>query len=139
MSILTIVRNGRTAGITHPSPEGQEKAIRRAYQRAGNLNPAETAYFECHGTGTPVGDPLEVEAVGRVFADERSAESPLLIGSIKTNIGHCEASSGLAGIIKSMLSIEHATIPPIRELRKLNPNGKFSEQHPNFHDATPRN
>ena len=75
-------RNGRTGGITHPDPSGQEAVIRRAYERAGGIDPDLTAYFECHGTGTPVGDPLEVEAVGRVFVQNRTAERPLLIGSV---------------------------------------------------------
>lgn len=75
-------RNGRTGGITHPDPDGQEAAITRAYERAGGIDPRLTAYFECHGTGTPVGDPLEVEAIGRVFAQKKTAESPLYIGSV---------------------------------------------------------
>ena len=75
-------RNGRTGGITHPDPSGQERVIRRAYERAGISNFGLTNYFECHGTGTPVGDPLEVEAVGRVFSQGRTASRPLLIGSV---------------------------------------------------------
>ncbi|RMZ82570.1 hypothetical protein DV738_g1477, partial [Chaetothyriales sp. CBS 135597] len=113
--------NGKTGGITHPDPDGQEKVIRRAYQRAG-LDPALTAYFECHGTGTPVGDPLEVEAVGRVFATKTTAQRPLLIGSVKSNLGHSESASGMAGIMKSVLALERGVIPPIRALNKLNPN-----------------
>lgn len=80
--MVAITRNGRTGGITHPDPNGQERAIRRAYERAGNIDPAATAYVECHGTGTPVGDPLEVEALGRVFADGKTPEAPLLVGSV---------------------------------------------------------
>lgn len=101
-----------------------------------------TTYFECHGTGTPVGDPLEVEAVARVFADSKTPERPLLIGSvsssklrrevmitktcaqIKSNMGHCESASGIAGIMKTVLALEQGVIPPIRILEKLNPNGK---------------
>ncbi|KAM7205885.1 hypothetical protein V8F33_000715 [Rhypophila sp. PSN 637] len=114
--------NGRTGGITHPDPDGQEGAIRRAYERAGNLDPNETFYFECHGTGTPVGDPLEVEAIGRFFATDRDAGRPLHIGSIKSNMGHCEPASGIAGIMKTVLSLEEGSIPPILGLKKLNPN-----------------
>ncbi|KAK3945065.1 hypothetical protein QBC46DRAFT_455714 [Diplogelasinospora grovesii] len=114
--------NGRTGGITHPDPDGQEGAIRRAYERAGNLDPNETFYFECHGTGTPVGDPLEVEAIGRFFAKERLADRPLHIGSIKSNMGHCEPASGIAGIMKTVLALEHGLVPPILGLKKLNPN-----------------
>lgn len=81
VDICAIHSNGRTGGITHPDPSGQEAVIRRAYERAG-IDPTLTTYFECHGTGTPVGDPLEVEAVGRVFAPVKSEEKPLLIGSV---------------------------------------------------------
>ena len=76
------IRNGRTSGITHPSLEGQESVIKRAYKNAGNLDPSLTGYFECHGTGTPVGDPIEVSAIGRVFAPGRHLKEPLLVGSV---------------------------------------------------------
>lgn len=89
------IRNGRTSGITHPDPDGQESVIRRAYERAGNLDPALTSYFECHGTGTPVGDPLEVEAVGRVFAKARTVERPLLIGSVSLSCMNCRCEMPL--------------------------------------------
>jgi acyl transferase domain-containing protein len=72
--------NGRTAGISHPSVEGQEALIHQVYRNAG-LPTHQTGYFECHGTGKPVGDPVEVKAIGRVFASERIHE-PLLIGSV---------------------------------------------------------
>lgn len=74
-------RNGKTGGITHPSVDGQEGVIRAAYAAAG-LSPSDTAYFECHGTGTAVGDPIEVAGLGRVFADYRTNEKPLLIGAV---------------------------------------------------------
>ena len=83
------------------------------------------AYFECHGTGTYVGDPIEVAAVGRVFAPERSAEDPLLIGSVKSNIGHSEGASALASIMKVVLALERGVIPPIFKLETLNPNIDF--------------
>lgn len=73
--------NGKTGGISHPSPEGQEAVIMQAYEAAGGLNPDLTGYFECHGTGTPVGDPIEVAALGRVFASGRQSQ-PMLIGSV---------------------------------------------------------
>jgi acyl transferase domain-containing protein len=78
--------NGRTNGITLPSADGQEAVIRKAYAQAG-LGYDETDYVECHGTGTAVGDPIEVEATSRVFKRPQSAP-PLLIGSVKTNLGH---------------------------------------------------
>ena len=75
--------NGRTGGITRPSAAGQETVIREAYRNAGDLPFADTTYFECHGTGTYVGDPIEVAAVGRVFAPEREADNPLLVDSVR--------------------------------------------------------
>ena len=116
--------NGKTGGISHPSPEGQEAVMRRAYEAAGGLDPDLTGYFECHGTGTAVGDPLEVSAVGRLFAAGREKE-PLLIGSIKPSLGHSESSSGLAGLMKAVLAIEHGQIPATIGLVNPNPNIDF--------------
>ncbi|KAA8567237.1 hypothetical protein EYC84_010277 [Monilinia fructicola] len=104
--------NGRTGGITRPSAKGQETVIREAYRNAGSLPFSDTTYFECHGTGTYVGDPIEVAAIGRVFAPERSSEDPLLVGSVKSNLGHGEGASALASIMKVVLSLENGAIPP---------------------------
>ncbi|KAF7894868.1 hypothetical protein EAF00_006682 [Botryotinia globosa] len=82
-------------------------------------------YFECHGTGAAVGDPLEMPAIGRVFAKSKSRDSPLLIGSIKSNMGHSEPSSGIAGVMKAVIAIEHGVIPPTVGLKTLNPNSKL--------------
>jgi acyl transferase domain-containing protein len=88
--------NGRTGGITRPSATRQEAVIRKAYENAGNLNLSDTTYFEMHGTGTPVGDPIEVSAVGNAFASAAplGADRKLLVGSVKTNLGHTEGASG---------------------------------------------
>ncbi|XXG99911.1 hypothetical protein Hte_006252 [Hypoxylon texense] len=118
--------NGRTGGITRPSAKGQETVIREAYRRAGNLPFKDTSYFECHGTGTYVGDPIEMAAVGNVFAPERSAEDPpLLVGSVKSNVGHGEGASALASIMKVVLALENEAIPPIFNLETPNPNIDF--------------
>ncbi|KAL9004067.1 MAG: hypothetical protein Q9188_003102 [Gyalolechia gomerana] len=117
--------NGRTGGITRPSAKGQEVVIREAYRNAGDLPFSDTSYFECHGTGTYVGDPIEVAAVGRVFAPERSAEDPLLVGSVKSNVGHGEGASALAAVMKVVLSLENGAIPPIFDLETLNPSIDF--------------
>ncbi|RYP05939.1 hypothetical protein DL764_003473 [Monosporascus ibericus] len=119
--------NGKTGGITHPSPEGQEAVIRQAYKVAGDLDPNLTGYFECHGTGTPVGDPIEVSAVGKVFASGRQDE-PLLIGSIKPNLGHSEAASAMAQIMKGVLALEHGEIPATIGIEKLNPAIDFEKE-----------
>ncbi|KAI0853704.1 putative polyketide synthase [Daldinia vernicosa] len=116
--------NGKTGGISHPSPEGQEAVIRQAYKNAGDLDPNLTGYFECHGTGTPVGDPIEVAALGNVFASGREDE-PLLIGSVKPNLGHSEAASAMAQIMKGVLSLEHNEIPATIGIEKFNPEIDF--------------
>ncbi|KAJ2994925.1 hypothetical protein NUW58_g1418 [Xylaria curta] len=110
--------NGKTPGITLPSVDLQEAVIRKAYRNAG-VRFADTDYIECHGTGTAVGDPIEVEAISRCFSDSR--EIPLLIGAVKTNLGHSEASSGLTSLIKIVLAFDQGKIPPTRGLKKLNP------------------
>jgi acyl transferase domain-containing protein len=114
-------RNGKSTGIIHPSAQGQEECIRKAYSRAG-LGFDQTGYFECYGTGTPVGDPIECESIGNVFAAGRSADEPLLIGSIKTNLGHTEGASGLAGVMKAVLSLEKGRIPATIGIKTLDAN-----------------
>ncbi|KFY28750.1 hypothetical protein V491_00304 [Pseudogymnoascus sp. VKM F-3775] len=112
--------NGRSQGINHPSSEDQESVIKAAYTKAG-LCFEDTGYFECHGTGTKVGDPIEVTAIANVFAAGRTRENPLLLGSIKTNIGHTEGASGLASVLKALLSIENNLIPATVGVTTLNP------------------
>ncbi|KAI4282897.1 MAG: hypothetical protein L6R38_002591 [Xanthoria sp. 2 TBL-2021] len=115
--------NGKTGGITRPSAKGQEAAIRQAYENAGNLSFSDTTFFECHGTGTQAGDPIEVSAIGNVFASSRSdaREDRLLIGSIKPSLGHTEGASALASIMKVVLSLEAGEIPPTYGVENLNP------------------
>ncbi|KAI1439451.1 putative polyketide synthase [Annulohypoxylon stygium] len=118
--------NGRTPGVMQPSADGQEKVMRRAYARAG-LSVDDTDYVEAHGTGTAVGDPIEVDAISRVFS--RSIQRPILIGSVKTNLGHSEPTSGITSVIKVILAMEHRIIPPTINLKKINPkisNSKFN-------------
>lgn len=103
--------DGRTPGIASPNSAAQAAATRAAYANAGLTSFAETSYLECHGTGTPAGDPLEVNGVSSVFASSRPATAPLVIGSVKSNIGHSEAAAGLSGLLKATLAIEHGTIP----------------------------
>ncbi|KAI9653145.1 MAG: hypothetical protein M1821_007685 [Bathelium mastoideum] len=110
--------NGRTSGSTIPSADGQEAVIRKAYENAG-LCPSSTDYVEAHGTGTPVGDPIEAEALSR----------PTFIGSIKTNLGHSEACSGMSGIMKAKLALEDRIIPPTIGLTNLNPKLEFGQRN----------
>ena len=114
-----INQDGKTETITTPSGEAQEALIRDCYRRAG-LDPAQTTYFEAHGTGTPTGDPIEVAAIASVFKDTRKDEQPLRIGSVKTNIGHTETASGVAAIIKVALALEKGQIPPSINFEKPN-------------------
>ncbi|KAL7940526.1 putative polyketide synthase [Trichoderma barbatum] len=103
--------DGRTPGIASPSDEAQAEAIRSAYANAGITNFHDTAYLEFHGTGTQAGDPQEVKGVASVFSASRLPESPLIIGSIKSNVGHSEPAAGISGVIKTVLAIEHGVIP----------------------------
>jgi len=112
-------QDGKTDTITTPSQEAQEELIRTVYRKAG-LDPSQTAYFEAHGTGTPTGDPIEARAIASVFKDCKTREQPLLIGSVKTNVGHTETSSGLASIIKVALALEKRQIPPSINFEKPN-------------------
>ncbi|KAI0405747.1 hypothetical protein F4802DRAFT_561870 [Xylaria palmicola] len=114
-------QDGRTPILTQPSADAQERLMRHVYHKAG-LGFARTRYFEAHGTGTSVGDPVEAEAIGRVFGQYRSSTEPLYIGSVKGNIGHLEGSSGLAGVVKAMLVLEKGIIPPNAGFKTINPN-----------------
>ncbi|TAQ85507.1 hypothetical protein B7494_g6164 [Chlorociboria aeruginascens] len=116
--------NGRTPGITLPSSEGQEAVIRKCYEKAG-LDFSQTAYVECHGTGTPVGDPIEAEGLSRVFG--KLGRDRLLIGSVKTNLGHSEAASGISGVMKTVLALEHGSIPATVGVGNVNPKIKLDE------------
>ncbi|RYO81821.1 hypothetical protein DL764_009709 [Monosporascus ibericus] len=124
-TIRAVIRNtgsnqdGRTPGITQPSQEAQISLIKDAYKQA-NIDMGPTRFFEAHGTGTPVGDPIEANAIGKAFSDHRSAADPLYIGAVKANIGHLEGCSGLAGVIKALLVLEKGLIPPIAGFTSLN-------------------
>ena len=114
--------DGRTSGISLPSAEAQEDLLTQLYARTG-VQPQRLAFMEAHGTGTPVGDPIEAAAIGRSVAWRR--ETPLLLGSIKTNIGHLEPASGLAGVLKALLALEHRVLPRSLSFKEPNPNIDF--------------
>ncbi|MEU0102452.1 SDR family NAD(P)-dependent oxidoreductase [Streptomyces sp. NPDC006267] len=103
-------QDGRTEGIMAPRASAQAHVLRKAYAAAG-LAPGEVDYVEAHGTGTKVGDPIEAAALAEVVGDRAAGRGPCLIGSVKTNIGHCESAAGVAGLIKTALAMQHGVIP----------------------------
>ncbi|WP_230193476.1 type I polyketide synthase [Streptomyces coriariae] len=112
--------DGQSSGyLVTPAVEGQRDVLRRAYANAG-IDPADVDYIEAHGTGTSVGDPVELEALARIVGP-RPAEQRCLVGSVKTNIGHAEAAAGIAGLIKAVLCLENKTVPPNLHLKNPNP------------------
>ncbi|WP_019601483.1 type I polyketide synthase [Teredinibacter turnerae] len=123
--ILAVVRgsalnqDGHSQGLTAPNEKAQVEVLKSAL-KAAQLAPADIDYIEAHGTGTSLGDPIEMGAIATVFGkDER--QKPLYVGSVKTNIGHTEAAAGIAGVLKVVASLQHETIPP----------------HLNFNDPSP--
>ncbi len=122
--VLAIIRgsainhDGRSGGLTAPSGPAQEAVIRAALADA-NVDAAHVSYVEAHGTGTSLGDPIEVRALGAVYGHDRA--TPLTIGSVKTNIGHLEAAAGLAGLIKTVLMLQHKEIVPHLHFEQRNP------------------
>lgn len=113
-------QDGKTAGIMAPNGEAQAHLMRRAYEQAG-IDPLSVGYVEAHGTGTRVGDPLEAGAMASVFGPGRPAGAPCLIGSVKPNIGHLEAGAGVAGVIKTVLALQHGEVPPHANFSTPNP------------------
>ncbi len=113
-------QDGASQGLTVPSRTAQERVIAAALERAG-VEPADIDYLEAHGTGTEVGDPIEIDAVAAAYGPGRDASNPLLIGSVKTNIGHLESAAGAAGLIKTVLAMNRGVIPKHLHFRDPNP------------------
>ncbi|MBE9216664.1 SDR family NAD(P)-dependent oxidoreductase [Plectonema cf. radiosum LEGE 06105] len=124
--ILALIRgsavnqDGRSSGLTVPNGTSQQAVISQALENS-KIEPSQINYIEAHGTGTSLGDPIEINALGSVFGKYHSADNPLKIGSVKTNIGHLEAAAGIAGIIKLILSLQNQEIPPHLHFQQPNP------------------
>lgn len=112
--------DGRSKGLTVPYGPAQEALIRQALEKA-EVAPAQISYIEAHGTGTPLGDPIEAIALGNVLATDRPPGSYCAVGAVKSNIGHLEAASGIASLIKVALSLKHQQIPPSLHFQQPNP------------------
>ena len=126
--ILAVVRgtainhDGRSSGLTVPNGQQQQAVVRLALEDAGGIEPSSIAYVEAHGTGTPLGDPIEVRALAAVLAAERPLDRPLLLGSVKTNIGHLESAAGIASVVKVVLALENGALPGQLHFTEPNPD-----------------
>jgi acyl transferase domain-containing protein len=124
--VLALIRgtavnqDGPSSGLTAPNGPSQEAVVREALAN-GNVAPHAVSYVETHGTGTSLGDPIEVSALGAALGHGRDASDPFAIGSVKTNIGHLEMAAGIAGLIKTILVLQHRQIPPHLHLQQPNP------------------
>ncbi|MEU4794760.1 acyltransferase domain-containing protein [Streptomyces sp. NPDC023327] len=116
--------DGLSNGMTAPNPQAQELMLRNAYRRAG-IAPSLVDYIECHGSATPLGDPIEVNAIGAVLGGDRA--EPLRLGSVKSNVGHLEAAAGIVGLVKLALSIRNGVLPPSLHYATPNPQIMFEE------------
>nr|WRX36517.1 hypothetical protein [Cystobacterineae bacterium] len=125
--ILAVVRgtainhDGPASGLTVPSGPAQQ-AVERTALAQGGVAPAEVDFVECHGTGTELGDPIEVQALGAVYGQGRPSDRPLWLGAVKANVGHLEAAAGMTGLLKTVLALGHEEIPPQPAFGELNPH-----------------
>ncbi|MFG6107741.1 SDR family NAD(P)-dependent oxidoreductase [Leptothoe sp. EHU-05/26/07-4] len=131
-NVLAVIRgsavnqDGPSGGLTVPNGQAQQRLLRQALVNAG-VEPGEIDYLEAHGTGTSLGDPIELTAAAAVLGEGHSTELPLWIGAVKTNIGHLEAAAGISGLIKVVLGMQHRVIPPHLHCQSPNPNLDWSQ------------
>jgi acyl transferase domain-containing protein/acyl carrier protein len=116
--------DGPSNGLTAPSQLAQQDVLRQAYRQAG-VSPADVHLVETHGTGTALGDPIEAAALGTVLGSGRAPEAPLVIGAVKSNLGHLEGAAGIAGLIKAALCVKHGAVPPNVHFSQPNPHIDF--------------
>ena len=130
--ILAIIRgshvnqDGASNGLTAPNQNSQELLLKQALDKA-NCSPESVGYIEAHGTGTILGDPIELAAINAIYGPSRTAENPLYIGSVKSNLGHLEAAAGIAGLLKTVLMLQHKRIAKNIHFEQLNQNMKFNQ------------
>ncbi|NER89388.1 type I polyketide synthase [Moorena sp. SIO3A2] len=131
-NVLAVIRgtainqDGASGGLTVPNGPSQVAVIRKALSNGG-VDPASVSYIEAHGTGTSLGDPIEVGAIGTVFGKTHSQEQPLIVGTAKTNIGHLEVAAGIAGLMKVVLQLQHQQIAPSLHFKQPNPYINWSQ------------
>jgi polyketide synthase len=141
--ILAVIRgtavnhDGRSSGLSVPNPASQQAVLRQALA-AARAEPSEIGYVEAHGTGTALGDPIELRALEAVIGRHHANGSPLLVGSVKTNVGHLESAAGVAGLIKLILCLQHGEIPPHLHFRQPNPNVEWDRLHVEVTSASRR-
>ncbi|NJP45292.1 type I polyketide synthase [Actinacidiphila epipremni] len=132
--VLAVIRgsavnqDGASSGLTVPNGTAQEAMLTAALADAAT-EPGEVSYLEAHGTGTSIGDPIEVGAAWRVLGAGRDAGDPLLLGSVKSNVGHCETASGMAAVFKTVLALRHETIPADLHFGAPNPHVPWDAMH----------
>ncbi len=120
--------DGRSNGLIAPNQDAQAEVLRRAYKDAG-IDPRNVDYVEAHGTGTVLGDPIEAEALGRVIGKGRPADRPVLLGAVKTNVGHLESAAGAASMAKVVLALQHDKLPPSINFAGPSPYIDFDALH----------
>src|SRR5690606_6669587 len=123
---IGVNNDGRSLGIMAPNPKGQLQVMKEAYTDAG-IDPSTVTYIEAHGTGTLIGDPVEVKALTQFFSRFTEQKGYCGIGSVKSNIGHLLAAAGLAGLIKTVLCLEHKALVPTLGIEKVNPALSFEK------------
>src|SRR5579883_1732097 len=131
-NILALIRggavnhDGHSSGLTVPNGLAQRAVIREGLENA-KVEPEQISYIEAHGTGTSLGDPIEVRTLGAVLGKKHSEKQPLMVGSVKTNFGHLEPAAGIASLIKVVLALKHREIPPHLHLKQVNPHISLEE------------
>ncbi|WP_174966201.1 beta-ketoacyl synthase N-terminal-like domain-containing protein, partial [Burkholderia ubonensis] len=140
-AVLAVIRgsavnqDGRSHGLSAPNGPAQVQVMRDALARA-HVDPAEVGYLETHGTGTPLGDPVEVQAIDAVYGRAEGRRAPLALGAVKANMGHGESAAGIAGLIKLVQLLRHDRLPPVAHLDALNPHFDGLSEHLLFPKGT---